>query len=215
MAPHSTRATGLVSKQAMARTTGSSGIRTLASVREAGVELIYTHGYEAMTLRMLASAVGVQPASLYKYFDTKQGLLFALLRDHLEALNAALADALPGDATPAQRLDAFVVFHVAYHMERKREVSLANFELRSLSEENKPAIVALRRAYEERLIAILDDGVVAGAFALADSHVTAFALLSMLTGVCTWYDREGPKARDEIITMHLQMARGMVGLAGK
>lgn len=197
----------------MARTTGSSGIKTLASVRAAGIDLIYTHGYEAMTLRMLASAVGVQPASLYKYFDTKQGLLFALLRDHLEALNAALTEALPVDATPAERLDAFVAFHVAYHMERKREVSLANFELRSLSKENKPAIVALRRAYEERLIAILDDGVAAGLFRLADTHVTAFALLAMLTGVSTWYDRHGPCPRDEIIAMHSQMARGMVRLA--
>ncbi|MCE7795696.1 TetR/AcrR family transcriptional regulator [Sphingobium sufflavum] len=197
----------------MVRTTGSSGIRTLASVREAGVELIYTHGYEAMTLRMLASAVGVQPASLYKYFDTKQGLLFALLRDHLEALNTALAEALPDGGTAAHRLDAFVTFHVAYHMERKREVSLANFELRSLSDENKPAIVALRRAYEAPLIAILEDGVAEGAFVLADSHVTAFAMLSMLTGVCTWYDRHGPRQRDEIIAMHLAMARGMVGLA--
>jgi AcrR family transcriptional regulator len=195
----------------MARTAGSSGIKTLASVREAGIDLIYTHGYEAMTLRMLASAVGVQPASLYKYFENKQGLLFELLRDHLEALNAALAEALPEGVAPMARLDAFVAFHVAYHMERKREVSLANFELRSLSEENKPTIVALRRAYEAKLIAILDDGIAAGVFALADSHVTAFAMLSMLTGVCTWYDKHGPRQRDEIIDIHLQMARGMVG----
>ncbi len=197
----------------MARTSGSSGIKTLASVREAGIGLIYTHGYEAMTLRMLASAVGVQPASLYKYFDTKQGLLFALLRDHLEALNAALEEALPHDGPPMARLEAFVTFHVAYHMERKREVSLANFELRSLSEESRPPILALRRTYEARLIAILDEGLAAGIFTVTDSHVTAFALLSMLTGVCTWYDRHGPRQRDEIIAMHWQMARGMVGLA--
>lgn len=196
----------------MARTSGSSGIKTLASVREAGIGLIYTHGYEAMTLRMLASAVGVQPASLYKYFDTKQGLLFALLRDHLEALNAALEEALPHDGPPMARLEAFVTFHVAYHMERKREVSLANFELRSLSEESRPPILALRRTYEARLIAILDEGLAAGIFTVTDSHVTAFALLSMLTGVCTWYDRHGPRQRDEIIAMHWQMARGMVGL---
>jgi AcrR family transcriptional regulator len=196
----------------MARTVGSTAAKTLAAVREAGTELIYLHGYEAMTLRMLAAAVGIQPASLYNYFDTKQSLLADLLRAHLEALNAALAEALSGEASPAEQLDAFVAFHVAYHMERRREVSLANFELRSLSAQNKPAIVALRRAYESRLIAILDDGVAAGQFTVTDTHVAAFAMLSMLTGVSTWYDRRGPRRRAEIIELHLQMARGLVGL---
>ena len=67
----------------MARTTGSDGEKTEAAIRAAALSLIARHGYEAVSMRQLASEVGVQAAALYRYFPTKEDLLFTLMREHM------------------------------------------------------------------------------------------------------------------------------------
>src|SRR3954452_7768585 len=73
----------------LARTTGSDGERTEATIRAAAAMLIARHGYEAMSMRQLAEEVGVQAAALYRYFSTKEELLFTLMREHMDELVAA------------------------------------------------------------------------------------------------------------------------------
>lgn len=186
----------------MARTIGSHGPTTLEAIRKAGVRLIFEHGYEAMSLRQLAAEVGIQAGSLYNHISTKQDLLFDLVQDHINDLLRELDLALAGKADPVERLRAFVAFHVSYHMTRKREVFIANSELRSLDTKNYDAVVALRGAYEARLAQILADGVAEGVFEVVDIQVATFAIISLLTGLCTWYRPGGRLTRDAIIAAH-------------
>ena len=65
----------------MSRTKGSSGPRTKDEIHKAGRELIFRHGYEAVSLRQLAQAVGLQQGSLYNHISSKQDLLFLLMKD--------------------------------------------------------------------------------------------------------------------------------------
>ncbi|MCP1844686.1 AcrR family transcriptional regulator [Bradyrhizobium sp. USDA 4524] len=186
----------------MARTIGSHGPTTLEAIRKAGVRLIFEHGYEAMSLRQLAAEVGIQAGSLYNHISTKQDLLFDLVQDHINDLLRELDLALEGKADPVEKLRAFVAFHVTYHMTRKREVFIANSELRSLDAKNYDAVVALRGAYEQRLAQILTDGAADGAFEVVDIQVATFAILALLTGLCTWYRPGGRLTRDAIIAAH-------------
>lgn len=189
----------------MARTRGSSGLRTIQAIRDAGLRLIYEHGYEAMSLRQLATAAGLQPGSLYNYIATKQDLLFDLVKRHLEQLLTSLDRALADVEGPAAQMEAFVAFHLNYHMVRKREVSVVNFELRSLDPPNYVAIVALRRAYERRLTDIVEAGVAKKVFAATDPRIATFAILAMLTGVCTWYRPNGRLDREKIVTIYKKL----------
>ena len=85
----------------MARTTGSDGEKTEAAIREAAVDLIARHGYEAVSMRQLAAEVGVQAAALYRYFPTKEDLLFALMEEHMRELVASWDAARPASYDPA------------------------------------------------------------------------------------------------------------------
>jgi len=194
----------------MSRTAGSHGPATLAAIRKSGLRLIYEHGYEALTLRQLGADVGILPGSLYNHIKTKQELLFTLVRDHMTDLLANLDQALAGHDDPTDALAAFVRLHVTYHMERRYEVYIANSELRSLEPDNRAQIIAMREAYEVRLIDILDRGVRAGRFRVADTRVGAFALIAMLTGICTWYRPDGPLGPEEIVALHTELVmRGL------
>jgi AcrR family transcriptional regulator len=186
----------------MSRTVGSYGPKTLEAIRKAGLRLIFEHGYEAMSLRQLAAEVGIQVGSLYNHISTKQYLLFDLVQDHINELLRQLDRALQGKDEPVERLRAFVAFHVSYHMTRKREVYIANSELRSLDLKNYEAVVALRGAYERRLSDILSEGVASGVFEVVDVQVATFAILSLLTGLCNWYRPGGRLTKEAIIAAH-------------
>ena len=78
--------------------------------------LIARHGYEAVSMRQLATEVGVQAAALYRYFPTKEDLLFTLMREHMQELAAAWESARPATPIPPRRLAAFVANHIRFHV---------------------------------------------------------------------------------------------------
>lgn len=175
----------------MGRIAGSSGPKTMEAICKAGLDLIYEHGYEGTSLRQLAAVVGIQQGSLYNHLRSKQDLLVHLYEEHMGRLLDALDAALDELDRPSDRLRAFVAFHVGYHIERKREVFVVNSELRSLEPENHRRATGMRKQYERRLIEILLAGAAEGTFSVADAPVTAYGILGMLSGVCTWYDEAG------------------------
>ncbi|CAN7433611.1 TetR/AcrR family transcriptional regulator [Mesorhizobium sp. LjNodule214] len=195
----------------MARTTGSDGEKTEAAVREAAVSLIARLGYEAMSMRQLAAEVGVQAAALYRYFPTKEDLLFTLMREHMEGLSAAWEAARPATADPTARLAAYVRNHIAFHIERRHATHVSNMELRSLSHERLTQILRMRTAYEKELRAILRDGVETGAFDIDDTGLTAMALIQMMTGVIVWFRPGERLSIAEVTASYLSMTMRLVG----
>jgi AcrR family transcriptional regulator len=195
----------------MARTAGSHGPKTMEAINKAGLRLIFEHGYEAMSLRHLATEVGIQVGSLYNHISTKQDLLFGLLRTHMENLLRQLDETLAPIDGPEAQLRAFVAFHVHYHIARKREVFICYSELRSLDPDHYEAIVAMRRDYERRLIAILEQGAAEKCFTSDNAPVTAYGILAMLTGVCTWFRPKGRMTADEVAALYTTMVLKAVG----
>jgi AcrR family transcriptional regulator len=191
----------------MARTVGSNGPKTMEAIRKAGLRLIYSQGYEAMSLRRLAAEVGIQAGSLYNHITTKQDLLFDLIKVHMDELLERLDQALEGISDSEDQLQAFIAFHVGYHIARKREVFICYSELRSLEPKNYEIIVSLRQQYERKLISILDDGVSCGRFTVADTTVAAYGILAMLTGVCTWFKPAGRLTKEEVTAIYTGMVR--------
>ncbi len=126
-------------------------------MRAAALRLFASHGFAAVSMRQIASDVGVQAGALYNYTPDKQSLLFDLMRGHMDELLAARA-ALPPSEGPLARLEDFTRFHIRFHLDRPDEVFIAYMELRNLTPENFAQIEALRRAYEDQLEDILKAG---------------------------------------------------------
>lgn len=193
----------------MARTAGSHSDITGPRVRDAAMRLFAEGGYAAVSMRAIAAEVGVQVGALYNYTPDKQTLLFDLMQSHMTDLMAAFEDDI--NAPPLSRLAHFTQFHIAFHNGRRDAVVLAYMELRNLNAENFARIEALRRAYEDRLEAILNDGVRAGVFRIDDTRITTLALIAMLTGVNTWFRDGGRLSLSEVTARYWDLARNMVG----
>ncbi|HVW55420.1 MAG TPA: TetR/AcrR family transcriptional regulator [Rhizobiaceae bacterium] len=195
----------------MARTSGSNGGKTEALLREAALTLIARHGYEAVTMRQLAGEIGVQAAALYRYFPTKEDLLFTLMREHMEELIAAWEAEQPPSADPEHRLAAFVENHIRFHIARRASTHVSNMELRSLSKERLSTILKMRSKYEKNLRQILRQGADAGSFRIDDVGLTAMALIQMITGVIVWFRPDERLSVEGVTKTYLSMTRRLVG----
>jgi AcrR family transcriptional regulator len=195
----------------MARTTGSDGEKTEAALREAAVNLIARYGYEAVSMRQLAAEVGVQAAALYRYFPTKEDLLFTLMREHMEALIAGWNAAGAEVEGPAAQLAAFVDHHIRFHVTRRHATHVSNLELRSLSPERLTYILKLRTSYEKELRAILREGAQSGHFLIDDVGLTAMAIIQMITGVIVWFRPDERLSVEEVARTYLSMTMRLTG----
>ncbi len=193
----------------MARTTGSHSDITGPRIQDAALRLFARHGYAAVSMRRIATEVGVQAGALYNYTTDKQSLLFGLMQRHMHELLGARAErSCAGGALT--RLEDFTRFHIRFHLERSDAVFIAYMELRNLTPENFAAIEKLRHAYEDDLEGILRDGVAEGVLAVPDTRIATLAVIAMLNGVNTWYRAGGRLSLSEVEAIHWDMVRKAV-----
>jgi AcrR family transcriptional regulator len=195
----------------LVRKAGSNGAATTRAIREAAIRLIERHGFEAMSLRMLADSVGIQAGSLYNHFESKEALLFDLLSGVMRQLLDELDRRLSGTDDATAQLEAFVALHLEFHTRRKAEVFIGNMELRSLSPRRRRQVVALRDRYERRLREIIARGAAQGRWQAPDAALAASALIAMLTGPASWWRNGGRLDARQLERSYLGFAFGLLG----
>lgn len=190
---------------AVARRRGrSAGESTAGEIRAVAVDQFYKHGFQATTLRDIASRVGIQVGSLYNHITSKGELLFEIMENVMLAL---LEDQRQVATEPdaVERMRLLVYHHVRFHGERAKEVFIGNSELRSLNRTQRSRIVALRHEYEEMFQKELKDGIRQGKFLPVDVQITAFGILAMATWVSSWYSPRGRLSLEEIAAIYSDM----------
>ncbi len=199
----------------MARKSGSDGKKTARELRAAATRLFAKYGFAAVSMRQIATEVGVQAGALYLYTPDKQTLLYQIMDGHMDdLLSAWRAQAEGGPDDPMGKIEQFVRFHIRFHLNRGDEIFIAYMELRNLSEENFILIERKRREYERLLGEILEEGNSSGRFALCDTKLSSYAIIAMLTGVSTWYKGDGRLSLEKIEEIYLCMVRGLVSQGG-
>lgn len=197
----------------MGRPAGVSGADTMRAIRKAAIARIYRHGFEAMNLRDLAADVGLRLGSLYNHVPQKQEFLAGLVEDIMLELVQDFSDRMGGLHDPMERLLGFVRFHIEWHTARKEETFIGNMELRSLTPTQYRRIIGLRKDYEAQVRAIISDGQKSGLWKVEDVRITTLALLSLLTGISTWYRDDGRLRQERLIRIYQRLVTSMLGVA--
>ncbi|MFI6878073.1 TetR/AcrR family transcriptional regulator [Streptomyces sp. NPDC050400] len=177
----------------------------------AAVEAFAERGYHATTTRDIASRAGMSPAALYIHYKTKEELLLRISRIGHEKALEILRRAVEAEGTAAERLAeavrSFVRWHAGHHMTAR----VVQYELDSLGEEHRPAIVALRRQSDAAIREIINDGVKSGEFDVPDVPGTTVAVLSLCIDVARWFNAEGRRTPDEVGALYADLVLRMVG----
>ncbi|MEV1022647.1 TetR/AcrR family transcriptional regulator [Streptomyces sp. NPDC050264] len=177
----------------------------------AAVEAFAERGYHATTTRDIASRAGMSPAALYIHYKTKEELLLRISRIGHEKALAILRRAADGEGSAADRLAEAVRSFVRWHAGHHTTARVVQYELDSLGEEHRPAIVELRRRSDNAVREIINDGVKAGEFDVPDVPGTTVAVLSLCIDVARWFNTEGRRTPDEVGALYADLVLRMVG----
>ncbi len=194
------------------RTVGSNGDATQRALRCAAIDAIAKNGFGATSLRDLAKEVGIQAGSLYNYITTKEDFLFELIRGNLEGMISEFERRSTGLTDPKRRLEEFIDLHLEFHTTSQKEVFIGNMELRSLTPRHYKIITDLRDRYSNMLTQILKDGAKQGVFEVSEPRITTFTILSMLTGICSWYRPDGRLSQQKLKRLHVEMTFRSLGV---
>ena len=194
----------------MTRTTGSRGEKTLKALRDAGIKRLFEQGFAGMTLRELASDVGIQAGSLYNYFENKQDFLFQLLKYVMRELIREMEKKLEPAKNPKEALLAYVECHVYFHSSRKKEILISGTELRSLTPANYKVVVTMRYDYENRFREILEWGNRENYWTVVDPEVATKIILGMMTSVGSWYKPQERYQISDLVKIYQDMVENIL-----
>ncbi len=194
-----TRASGNVRRGRRPRRALTEAHRNkLENIKAVAAELFYESGYAATDLRRIADESDMHVASLYNYISGKENLLFLIMQDGVDEINASLDEALEGVEDPLDRLRQGLQSHILHHAHRRHLGAVSHTEVRSLTGEARMRMVKMRRGYEERWEHLVTDGIKAGLIAPAEPRVVVYALLSVGQSISRWYDPKGKVPPSEL-----------------
>ena len=165
-------------------------------LREAA-ELFLTRGYAETSLRTIADAVDMRPASIYHHFDSKDALLTEILEIGMESVTTAFteaADSLTSDASHHDRLRAHVAGHLhalfANHAFTAAHVTVFPFAPADV----RAASVVQRDAYEANWTELLSD--IAPSLDDEAISIARLALFGAMNSTVQWFDPANGSTND-------------------
>jgi AcrR family transcriptional regulator len=169
------------------KTAQMKGDDRVRQIEHAAAELFFRCGYQATSLRDIAEAVGIRPASLYHHFPSKQALLFAVLNRTVDDLIDRGEHALMTETDPPAQLRCIVREFILYVAERPREGMVGDIEIEHLDEGNRAILLSKRDRYQRIVEQVVAAGNEQGIFAVGDVKLAVFAILGMCNHVTIWF----------------------------
>jgi AcrR family transcriptional regulator len=183
-----------------------------ATINTVAVELFFRKGYFATSISEIASRCGIQKASIYYHYPSKEAILYHIQCTTMQELTAYLRRKLEGQLSLEARIQAAVRSHVGFHLHRQKETFIANSELRGLTPEHYQHIVALRDEYEQIIQDIIREGCTQGLFVGGDFKILSYAVLTLCNAGAIWFKPEGRLPVDAIADIYAAFVlRGLKG----
>ncbi len=173
-----------------------------ATITDVAVDLFHRKGYFATSISEIAHQCGIQKASIYYHYPSKENILFHIQQVTMEELTAYLRANLEGLVDIRDRMGAAVRSHVRFHLNKQKETFIANSELRGLTPEHYQVIVQKRDEYEQIFQAIIREGIEEGVFSAADVKILSYAILTLCNAGAIWFKPRGRMPVDAIADIY-------------
>ncbi|GHO51134.1 TetR/AcrR family transcriptional regulator [Ktedonospora formicarum] len=156
---------------------------TREKILESAEKLLHLKGSAHVTTKEIARAVGLSESALYRHFDHKEDIFFALMAEHQPAFHEAFQTHPAGTATVSENLIALVLAVVHYYEQLiPMGVSfLADKELlNQFRATTQPLGMGPHNVFE-RLAAYLEEEQHLGRLG---RHLSALTMATLLLGPC-------------------------------
>ena len=171
--------------------------KTRLEILRAASSVFRARGYASSGMREIALAADLSPGNLYRYFRSKDEILFFCQDGTLDRLRAALEVAHKARGPVSARLRDLAAAHVLCLI-GEIEGSAAHIEEGELPRTMRAAIVKKRDAYEHGVRTLVTSGMRHGELRRGDATIVTRAFLGALNWTAHWFRPEGPQSAAEI-----------------
>jgi AcrR family transcriptional regulator len=180
-------------------------VATREAIIEAAARVFRTKGYHAASVQDIADAVGILKGSLYHHFESKEELLYLIVKEPRARLYRTVAEIVADDAPAEQKLRRAILAHLEAFDQHYPHLFVYLRE----REEMKRRFRGAPKEYERYWQQILREGVKSGEFRTdLDVEVVSYGLLGMVNWLYKWYDPRGRLGVREIAAQFSAMALG-------
>lgn len=171
------------------------------AIVDEAARLFAAKGFSGASLSDLADACGMSKSLFYHYYPSKESILYAVMKGHMDDLLTAIGDEATDNPLYDLRGFARALLRLYAGAADKQKVLL--YELGNLPKAERADIIAKER----RLIAHVE-GVIRRARPRQEKgslRAQAMLFFGMLNWTHTWLKNGGPVARDEVADMAARM----------
>ncbi|MET0278627.1 MAG: TetR/AcrR family transcriptional regulator [Pseudorhodoplanes sp.] len=166
------------------------------AILDRSAALFARNGYDRTAMAEVAAACGVSKALLYHYYDSKDGLLFDILREHLQELVYA-ATAVDRTLPPRARLRTLVGALLESYRDADDEHKIQINEMSKLPPERHRELVGIER----ELVAIFAESIAQVLPAIGRDKAllkpVTMSLFGMLNWHYMWFRERGSMSRED------------------
>jgi AcrR family transcriptional regulator len=161
------------------------------------VELFYRQGYGRTTLEQVADAMDVTKPFIYAHFPSKADLLAEICSRAIRHANEVLNRILLEEGSHGERLSRIFQEFLTAVLDNQAHAVIYSREETELRQKDRDAINNLRRSFDRKLVALLQDGVAVDEFSIDDIPLTAIAIGGLVGWAPVWYRSSGRLSKIE------------------
>jgi AcrR family transcriptional regulator len=151
-------------------------------ILEAAARAFSAKEFDEVLCDEIAAEAGIGKGTLYRYFDTKDDLYFATILHGFAELYAHLAQKLPGEDSPARKLERVAREMLEFFWHRRHFFGLLyRSERRFLKHESQ--LTENREKVEHLIQEVIEEGVRKGVFRAVNPRIAAVMFLGMIRSV--------------------------------
>ena len=154
-------------------------------------------GYAATSMRKIAKEVGVEPASLYSHFKSKDEILRYICFHIADEFFEMQEPILNSVSNPVEKLKRLVSGHINVIIHNLEASSVFFNEWCYLKKPELKNFLGMRNHYEKGFRDVILEGITSGDFRMMDVGFTVRLLFSIMNGVHEWYRASGKVTPDE------------------
>jgi TetR/AcrR family transcriptional regulator, cholesterol catabolism regulator len=179
-------------RQAGEKALPTKGMQARERIISVAESIFNKQGVDGASMRDIAAAAKMQPASMYYHFVSKDELVWAVWQkggvDQIERINAAIA----GEKDPWRRMEIACITHVSGLLDWRRANQVLFVMPPWLYPESiKARVIALRNEYEQVFVDLINDLPLRAG---TDRRYLRLALIGALSWSLYWFkkDRDTP-----------------------
>jgi AcrR family transcriptional regulator len=164
---------------------------------ETAAMLFLEHSFERATMRSIGAAVGIDPATIYSCFSSKEAIVVQILQTGVDDLLTALQSAMNGHDEPEAQFRAAVRAHVVHAITGPYQ-ALYDQVFPYLPDEGRAGVRAQRDLIDELWQTRVQRAIAAGMISARNPSLARLHLLTAMNGIYRWFRPGAPLSVNQV-----------------